>query len=358
MTETQRMLVTRFVILLCVLISMLITPSLPAQDIRLTGLFKRRAPVPQMVVGYRVDADWPAVRDATLDEGAVSASAVDGQGQVWVLRRGAVPVQVYDREGKLVRSWGEGQFRKPHGLAIGPEDGTIWITDAGLHTVTQFTPEGQALRMLGTPGELGEDATHFNQPTDVAIGRDGVIYVSDGYGNNRVVRFDALGNVLGVIGGVEGSGPGQFRLPHALAVDGAGRLYVADRSNARVQVFDAEGKYLAEWRNLLVPWDLAMSPDGRSILVCGSSPMRRPAGAQVGVPLGIPPRDQLVMKLDLTGRLLELWTFPLGGDAAGELEWVHGLGVDEAGDLYLGDIEGRRIQKFERLEADDAASKP
>src|SRR5262249_23940431 len=131
-------------------------------------------------------------------------------------------------------------------------------------------------------------------------------------------------------------------------------LYVADRGNARVQVFDPAGRFLEEWRNLLIPWDIWITPDDQ-IYVCGSSPMRW-GPTQYLRPLGIPPMDQLVMKFDLAGKALELWTFPLGGvgDAPkqpGELIWVHGMAVDSRGDLYLGDIVGRRAQKFRRLDA-------
>lgn len=332
---------------------LMLAAEVHAQEIDLRGLF-RQSKTLDMAVGYEVDRSWPRPHAGDAEAASVSAVEVDRSGAVWTLQRGRVPVQVFDADGKLIRSWGEGLFRKPHGLALDRED-CVWITDIGAHTVTRLSPDGEPQLQLGTPGEPGNDATHFNQPTDVAIASDGTVYVSDGYGNNRVVIFDRDGNYLKQFG-EEGAKPGQFRLPHALVIDAQDRLYVADRSNARIQVFDAQGTFLAQWRNLVVPWDLALAPDG-AILACGSSPMRWPRGPQIGVPLGIPPKDQLVMKLDASGRVLELWTFAEGAKEPGALDWVHGLGVDASGNLYLGDIEGHRVQKFRRLgaELNDAA---
>lgn len=321
-----------------------------AQEISLRNLLTRQPAPADTAVGYEVEPGWPSGHDESAHGawGEMSAVDVDRDGQIWTLNRGPVPVQVYDAGGALVRAWGEGQFRKPHGLGLAP-DGTVWIADAGAHTVSQFTPEGRRLRTLGVEGQPGDDDAHFDQPTDVAIARDGTLYVSDGYGNNRVLVFDPDGRHRATWGG-EGTAPGQFRLPHALALDSAGRLYVADRSNVRVQVFAPDGTVLAEWRNLIVPWDLFVTADDR-VYVCGSSPTRWPRGArtQAGVPLGIPPRDQLLLRFDPDGRVEELWTFPVGS-RPGLLDWVHGLAVDRLGSLYLGDIQGRRVQKFLRLD--------
>jgi DNA-binding beta-propeller fold protein YncE len=316
-----------------------------AQQVELRDLFRARAELPQPAVGYEIEPAWPSDPDEGRHDGAVSAIDIDAGGRVWVLGRGRVPVRVFDTRGNLVRAWGEGRFGKPHGLGFDAE-GNVWIADVGRHVVEKFTPTGDHLLTLGTPGEAGTDSTHFDQPTDVAVAPDGEVFVSDGYGNNRIARFDTLGRFLGSFG-TEGSGPGEFRLPHALIFDARGRLYVADRSNARVQIFDRTGRFLSEWRNLIVPWDLALAPDGE-ILAVGSTPMRR-AGSLALVPLGIPPKDQVVLKLDPSGRVRELWAFPIGRSPAGSLDWVHGLAADEDGHLYLGDIQGQRVQKFRRV---------
>lgn len=332
--------------------AILISPT-SGQELDLRGLFRPEERAPDLATGYEVVANWPIDAAHRHHDAAVSAVAIDGDGLVWVLGRGRSAVQAFDAAGRLVRSWSDVTFRKAHGLTF-DRDGNLWITDAGAHVAQKFTPDGKLLLTLGTPNESGEDAAHFDQPTDVAIGPDGGIYVSDGYGNNRVVRFSRDGKFLGTFG-KEGSALGEFRLPHALAFDSAGRLYVADRSNARIQVFDKNGTPLSEFRNVLVPWDLWITPSDE-VFVCGSSPMRWPKGPRVGVPLGIPPKDQVVMKLDTTGALRELWTFPMGLKEPGSLDWVHGIAVDGAGTLYLCDIEGKRAQKFQRLEAYAAES--
>ena len=200
---------------------------------------------------------------------------------------------------------------------------------------------------LGTVGEPGEDSTHLNRPTDVAVAPGGDTFVTDGYGNNRVVHFDERGQFVGTWGSL-GSGPGQFSLPHSIALDSQGRLFVADRNNARVQVFDQAGRFLDEWRDLLVPWHIVIT-DRDEIYVCGSSPMRWPKLPIPGLIVGIPPKDQLVMVFTPDGRATRLCTFPKG-QRSGELDWVHALAVDRRGNLYLGDIQGRRAQKFVRLD--------
>jgi len=214
--------------------------------------------------------------------------------------------------------------------------------------VYECTQEGKVLRTLGTPGQYGEDPQHFHQPTDVVITPKGDIFVTDGYGNSRVVHFDAQGRFVRAWGKL-GVGPGEFSLPHAIDVDSQGRLYVADRNNVRIQVFDQEGKFLAEWRNLLVPWTVRIDQKDR-IWSCGCSPMVWRKEDEV---LGCPPKDQLVMCFDTTGKVLQVWTFPKGQDGQekpGELNWVHSLAWDSQGNLYLVDIIGKRVQKFLRRE--------
>ncbi len=301
-------------------------------------------PKVNMAFGYRVDPDWPA-RPLPAKWGGVSGVAVDARDQVWILNRGKMPVQAFSREGRLVEAWGEGLFEGPHGLGL-DRQGNPWITDADLHVVQKFTPKGELLLTLGTRGEPGEDERHFNRPTDIAVASDGSIFITDGYANNRVVQFDDQGRFVKTWGRL-GSGPGEFSVPHAAALDSQGRLYVCDRNNVRVQVFDRQGAFVADWRNLLVPWGIWITPTDE-VFVCGSSPMRWGEEAA----LGSPPKDQLVMKFSTDGRLRELWTFPAGlegREKPGELNWVHGIAVDSHGDLYLGDVKGCRVQKFIRL---------
>jgi DNA-binding beta-propeller fold protein YncE len=293
-------------------------------------------------VGYRVDPTWPKEPSKYLWE-AMAATAVDRDGLVWTLNRGEMPIQVYDSDGKLVREWGKGKFVSGHQLRFGPQ-GHVWVADSHAHAVYKFTPEGKLLLTIGKPNEPGEDETHFKMPTDVVETPAGDVFISDGYRNNRVVHCDATGKFVTQWGEL-GSLPGQFSLPHAIAMDSNGRLYVADRNNGRVQIFDQNGKFLDEWRNLAVPWTVRITPNDE-VYVCGSSPSQWSAET---MQLSIPPKDQVVMKLNTEGRVLSWWSFPLGPNddpRPGELAWVHGLSVDADGNLYLGDIQGRRVQKF------------
>jgi hypothetical protein len=138
-------------------------------------------------------------------------------------------------------------------------------------------------------------------------------------------------------------------LPHAIALDSKGRLYVVERNNARIQVFDQTGQSLARWRSVMVPWGIWITARDE-VFVCGSSVMRW--GDTQERLLGVPPKDQIVMQFDTAGRVLGLWTFPLGKagkERPGELNWLHAVAVDSHGDLYLGDVQGNRAQKFIRL---------
>ncbi|HYT89239.1 MAG TPA: peptidyl-alpha-hydroxyglycine alpha-amidating lyase family protein [Gemmataceae bacterium] len=289
-----------------------------------------------------VDPKWPG-KPADFVWGHVPGIAVDAKDNVYVFTRSEPPVQVYDAKGKLLRTWGQKHFKTAHHIKVDHE-GHIWTTDVGEHVVEKWTPDGKLLLALGTRGKAGRDQRHLNMPTDIAVLRDGTIYVSDGYGNARVVYFTPEGKYLGEWGEL-GSAPGQFSIPHAIAADSKGRIYVADRNNVRVQVFDRKGKLLDSWRDLIVPWGFAVTKNDE-IWVCGSSPMQwRKSDAA----LGCPPKDQIFMRFTGQGRLLQLLTLPKGIDGLehpGEVNWVHAIAVDSRGNLYLGDIIGRRAQKF------------
>lgn len=313
-----------------------------------------------VAAGYVVDSNWPQhPPDNACHWGEMPGISVDNQGLVYTFTRGETPVQVYTADGQFVRAWGKDQVGKAHHVRIDHE-GNVWLSDIGLHVVRKFTPEGKLLLTLGTPGESGEDSTHFNMPTDVAITPEGHIFVADGYGNNRVAHFGPTGQFLQSWGKM-GIGPGEFSLPHSIALDSAGLLYVADRNNARVQIFDQSGRYLNEWRNLCVPWHVWITPTDE-VYVCGSSPDRWKTKLPIpGTMVGIPPRDQLVLRLSTDGRVQQITTFPMGVEGQekpGELNWVHALAVDHKGNLYMGDIKGKRAQKFVALESQAALAPP
>jgi len=298
-------------------------------------------------LGYKVDPGWPKEKPAGGEWAAMSSVAVGPDGNVWTFNRGKIPIQVYTPDGALVKSWGQdGLFKNPHTVRFDGA-GNLWTADTGTQTVRKFSLDGKVLLTIGTPGEAGDDQTHMNQPNDVAVAANGDIYVSDGYGNDRVVVFDKNGKYLRSWGKL-GTGPGEFSQPHSLVLDSRGRVYVADRNNARIQVFDSKGKFLTEWRNIITPWALAITRDDE-IYVCGSSPMLWSEIPANQAALATPPKDQLFLKLDTEGRLKQLWVFPKGENGKekpGEVNWIHSIAVAPDGSLYFGEVQARRAEKF------------
>lgn len=298
-------------------------------------------PAVNLAIDYVVDAKWPQ-RQPGMQWGHVPGIAIDAKDNVYVYTRAEHAVQVFDKSGKFVRSWGK-DVGSAHHIKIDHE-GNVWLSDIDHHVVQKYTPEGKLLLTIGTKGKAGRDKTHLNQPTDMAIAANGDVFVADGYGNARIVHFDKEGVYVNEWGSL-GHSPGKFSIPHAIALDSKGRLYVADRNNVRIQVFDTKGKFLEEWRNLIVPWGFHVTKNDE-IWVCGSSPMqwRKEDDA-----LGCPPRDQIFMKFNTSGKLLQLFALPKGFDGLerpGEVNWVHAIAFDSTGNMYLGDIIGRRAQKF------------
>ena len=295
---------------------------------------------------YEVDPKWPQ-KPEQYEWAAMPGIAVDAQDNIWTFNRSKPPIQVYRPDGKFVRAWGDDTIGLAHHLKI-DRDGNIWIADIGLHVIRKFSPAGEILLTIGVPGTFGESQTLLNKPTDMAIAPSGDVFVADGYRNNRIVHFDAKGKFVKQWGQM-GVGPTDFSLPHAIAMDSQGRLYVADRNNIRVEVYDQAGKLLDTWSNVITPWGLWITPQDE-IWVCGSSPMPwREDPKYPGAPVSCPPKDQVIMKFNPAGRVLQLWTIPKaedGPEQPGNVNWLHALAFDRAGNLYVGDIMGKRAQKF------------
>ena len=193
--------------------------------------------------------------------GRVSAVATDSSGDVYVFQRGedADPIVVFSKDGKYLRSWGRNlDFGNEHGLRVDPDD-NVWITDNGNHQVMKFTKEGKPLLTLGVRGKPGEDDEHFYRPADIAFAPDGSVYVADGYGNARVVKFSKEGEHI-TSWGKHGTGESEFDIVHSVAVDSTGTVYVSDRENNRIQIFDAGGKFLRMWTHLGATQNIFVTP--------------------------------------------------------------------------------------------------
>jgi len=295
---------------------------------------------------YRVVHGWPLLPEGHI-LGQATGVAVDSRNNVFVFHRAGrewtepfpsapIPfptIAVFDgTSGMPLASWGKDLFIMPHGLTIDASD-NVWVTDVGHHQVFKFTHDGRLLLTIGTAGVPGADDTHFNLPTDVAVLSDGSFYVSDGYANSRVMKFSATGKFL-FQWGSKGAGPGQFDLPHAIATDANGNVYVADRSNARVQVFDAKGEFVSEWKNpqLGRPYSVAIGKTGDAFVVDG--------GDQ---PEALPDRSR-AFRLSLGGSIEK--TFGRFGNYDGQFRLAHDIAVAPNGSVYVVDAWGMRVQKF------------
>ena len=270
---------------------------------------------------YEADPDWPAL-PAGWNFGEVAGVAVDAKDHVFVFHRGEHPIMEFLPDGRLLRSWGAGMFIRPHGIRVDP-DGNIWTVDNDTHQVLKMDPTGRVRMVIGRRGQGGESDELFNRPTDVAFAPNGDFYVSDGYVNSRVVRFSKDGRFL-MAWGKKGDGEGEFNLPHSIAVDGQGRVYVGDRENYRLQVFDADGKFLEQWRHVGSPWGLDIQADGTLFLADG--------------------HNDRILKLTLDGKVLG--AYGTNGRMPGELNFVHHLGLDSKGNIFASEIKNQRVQKL------------
>jgi hypothetical protein len=276
----------------------------------------------------------------------VAGVATDSQDRVYVFNRGPHPLMVFDRDGRFLTSWGEGVFQRAHGITITPDD-AVWCTDDVDHTVRRFTPEGKLLLTLGMSGQPSDTGIQgldyrtikraggpFNRPTNLALHPDGTLLVTDGYGNARVHRFAPDGRLL-ASWGEPGDQPGQFNLPHGIAVDRTGKVYVADRENSRVQVFTVEGKFLGQWKDVARPMQIVIDERDNVFVVevgwrAGLFPWQTPPHAN-------PPGARLSI-FDLSGKLQARFGEADDPTAPGAFYAPHDLCIDRHGDIYVGEV--------------------
>jgi len=261
-----------------------------------------------------------------------AAVGVDSKDNVYVFNRGAHPMIIFDRNGKFLRSWGEGIFPRAHGLTMGPDD-TMFCTDDGDHTVRKCTLDGRVLLTLGTSGKPAPfmSGKPFNRCTHVAIDpRNGDFYVSDGYGNARIHKYSPSGKLL-FSWGESGTEPGQFNIAHNIATDKDGWVYLADRENQRVQVFDPNGKYETQWVNMARPCGLYVDQSKELVYVgelgvaIGSNRDARGLGPRVSV-------------YDTQGNVLARLGDQGPGEGPGQFIAPHGVSIDSRGDIYVAEV--------------------
>lgn len=300
---------------------------------------------------YEVIEGWEKLPDGFRHLDVVGAG-VDPQDRVYVITRNDARVIVYERDGTFVTSWGEGIFTpRTHCIRFGP-DGSVYTVDDGDHTVRKFTPDGQLLMTIGTPGvasDTGYDPSlpdgysklasikrggpPFNRPTGVAIAPDGEIYVCDGYGNARVHRFTADGKLI-QSWGEPGTGPGQFNLPHDIWVAPDGRVLVADRENDRIQFFSPTGQFLGQWTHVQRPTGLCI--DKKGLVYVSELWWRVGQRSFVHGPI-TEDRPGRVSVLDLSGNVLARWGGP-DRCAPGNFVAPHGICADSHGDIYVAEV--------------------
>jgi DNA-binding beta-propeller fold protein YncE len=286
--------------------------------------------------------------------GSVSGVDAAADGTVWIAERCAAndcssntdlaPIFHADASGKVLGAFGTGRFAWPHGIYV-DASGSVWVTDARSgngrgHTVTKFSPSGDALLTLGEAGVAGRDTTHFDGPTDVVVAPNGDVFVSDGHedaSNNRILKFTRDGQFILQWGGT-GSAPGQFLVPHALALDSQGRLFVADRDNNRIQIFDQSGKFLDAWTQFGRPSGIYIDEHDTLYVSDNQSNTQRHPGWTRGIRVGSA-RD---------GKVAAFIPDPDFDPAREQETGAHGLAADAAGNIYGAEVYSLSVKKYTR----------
>jgi sugar lactone lactonase YvrE len=315
---------------------------------------------------FRPDYTWGELPDNRA-WGAVSAMYPAPDGNLWVAERcgqnscvgsDVDPVLLLDPDGNVLRSFGAGLISWPHGMYVEP-NGNVWITDAwvngadevGLgHTVLKFSPEGELLMTIGTPGEAGDPPNRLTRPNDVVVAPDGTIFIVDGHGPaapNRLMKFAADGSYLETLGGT-GYAPGEFLEPHAISMDSQGRLFIADRYNNRIQILEQDGTFVAAWTQFGRPsgifideHDLIYVADSESGPAANQFTGQRNAGWERGIRIG-DARTGWVFHF-----IPETWNNPNLG--VNSFSGPEGVAVDREGNVYGGEVSQRRVVKHIRL---------
>jgi len=293
---------------------------------------------------FEVNEDWARI-PGEIVLGDCAAVGVDSRDNVYAFNRGDHPIAVFDKDGNLLRTWGEGVFTRPHGVHVAPDD-TIWLTDDGDHTVRHCTLDGKVLLTLGIPGKPAPfmSGEPFHRCTHTALSPQADrLYISDGYGNARIHKYTVDGKLL-KSWGEAGTDPGQFNIAHNICCDPQGWVYLADRENHRVQVFDGNGKWEAQWNNLHRPNGMCLSHAGGH----GHDPLCYigEGGPQGEINKDWPNIGPRVSIHTLQGKVVARLGKAHGGILPGQFTSPHGIAVDSQGNIFVGELSGRSWSRF------------
>ena len=319
----------RFAFLAAIVMAIFIVAAYAESDTRATN----NLPDP-----FRPIENW-AQLPAGMEWGQVISAMPDARGNVWVFHRKDPAILEFDRSGKFVKSFGAGMFVQPHGLTV-DRDGNIWVTDQSAkdgkgEQAIKFSPEGKVLMTLGKAGAAGAGQDTFNGPCDVAVATNGDIFVADGHGgdtNARVVKFSKEGKFIKAWG-KKGTGPGEFDTLHRLAMDSKGRLFVADRGNNRIQIFDQDGNFIAQWHQFGRPSGIFISKDDTLYSVDSQSDEMTNPGVKRGIRIGSA-KD---------GSVKYFIPDPNTNPA---IALAEGVSTDAKGDIYAAGVSSMGLHKF------------
>ena len=313
---------------------------------------KKAEQEPKTSDAYVLVTDWPNFSD-DFTLGSPTGLGLDSNGNIIAFHRSGrtwetMPIShlpliedntisiIDSKTGNILNSWGSNLFIMPHGLEVDNQD-NIWVTDCGLHQIFKFDTNGNLLMTLGEARVSGNDTEHFNLPTDVAVAKDGSFYVSDGYGNSRVIKYSKEGAYL-FEWGTFGDKPSEFNIPHAIDLDNAGNVYVADRENNRIQKFDGNGNFITLWQNQITDQLYSVTIDNQHEHLFGIDYMTVNDTIIKGSD---------IFRFDLNANLQ--MQFGRTGFYEGPITRYHDIQIDREGNIYIGDILGNRIQKFKLM---------
>jgi sugar lactone lactonase YvrE len=291
---------------------------------------------------YHEVANWAKLPAGAKWAGVISVDPA-ANGDVWVFHRSDPPILRFDQFGKAVKSFGDGMFVQPHGMTV-DRDGNVWVTDAQLkdgkgNQVFKFSPDGKLLMTLGKAGVAGSGTDVFSGPCDVAVAQNGDIFVADGHiANvpvNRIMKFSKDGKFIKAWG-KRGSGPGEFDTPHSIAIDSRGRIFVADRSNSRIQIFDQEGRFLDQWKQFGRPSGVFIDKSDNMYVADSQSNSKQNPGYTRGIRIGS------VKDGKVTALIPFVEPDPEKNNNAG----VEGVAADAKGNVYAGEVSTEMFKKY------------